>query len=303
MYLTILHRICEKVTLVGHRDHRGSKEIADRESSLNARLDGFVAVVYGAVLSFGFYIFATSLRSAFAPFELLLGGKWEGAKATIPHFQSGVLFLVTTHFLICDYAGMAKVNTLFPYQRRTRFFLDTVIAVLYLMLFQSCVNRSVLFPFEFALLLFFCSSWGNNLHMEASLYTSDSSDDLHRKLGVVAKTTADNWGMIIRDSHALGGFFLCLVTLALLVWNDEAGKLARNMTLWQQFIVLLAITGWYVSFVIYAVRSSKSADHLLVPGYMPGWARRWAEKALPAHEKEGLQDNQTSKGSNKNKGE
>jgi len=249
------------------------------QPGLNVRLETFVSVLYGAALSYGFYAFVMSLKGGLDVLKPLLDGDWANSDRLVPHIQVGLLFWAVGYFLLCDYCGMARVNTLFPYRRRSpRFGLDCVIVVFYVMLFESCTNCSVLFPFEFTLLLFFCAAWGDRLRKEADLYVSATEGDLSVRLGIVARDVAHSWGAIIRNSHVVGGFLLLIITAVLLFSNYDEGQLSRHMTLWQESVVLVVLLGWHTLTVAYAIGASRSPDHLLVSGYLPKFIEKLVSK-------------------------
>jgi hypothetical protein len=240
-------------------------------SGSNGRLEVFINLLYGAVLAYGLYQIAGIIRQIYITFHGFSNGTIDSIHFSSAIFLQIILYSITSFFLICDFSGMTKVNYFFPYIRPSRFFIDATIPFLYLLLFIACAERSVLFPFLFSLVLFLCGAWGNNLYVEALSFSDSPPAELRNwDIYDITKYTAENYGIIIRNSHILGGLLLNYTTIVLFLWNqDAAGDPLRELTLPQCMLVVTILIVWYVGFIYYAVKSTKSVDHLLLP-LLPG---------------------------------
>jgi hypothetical protein len=253
-------------TLIGH-------------SNINKRLEVFIFILYGAVLSFGIFKMAELISEGFHTFYLYNARQIENIIFQPSPFIKIALYIITSCFLICDFSGMIKVNNFFPYLRPSRFFIDCMIPFIYLLLFIACARNSILFPFEFSLLLFLCGAWGNNLYVDSKSIVNELPDEFSEwDIYDITKSTAENYGKTIRNTHYAGGFLFIFLTIVFVFWNHEAsGNPVRHITLIQGILLVLSIAIWYFSFVVYAVVSSKSVDHLLLP-ILPGIIRKLAER-------------------------
>lgn len=146
-------------------------------SVLNKRLDGFVALIYGAVLSYGAVMFVEVFLGCIHGIRAILCETAEttaaaNAAATATGGSAvglwtalgcALLYGLTMAYMAADFAGMIKTTALFPYYSPGRYHLDLVIPVVFLLLFDAARHGSYLFIFEFALLMVISGLWGRRL--------------------------------------------------------------------------------------------------------------------------------------------
>lgn len=235
----------------------------------NKSLFIYISVIYGAVLSFGFYVFCQIVLKTFAAFK--------SDAIDLRILSQGIIqigfFIITTLYLIIDIGGMVKVTHNFEYKLHSRFIHDVLIALMFLLMYDFIDGNIIAYFFAFSMNMLFAAIWGNNLKEEATLYMEKLGST--RALGTQERAEHFryiNWGIIIRQTHYLGSFFFLMllgISYRLNAFcNPE--KPPSDNSLLTLIILILGFFAWYTYFLMYSIRYSEERDReLSIPIGMP----------------------------------
>jgi len=207
----------------------------------NKELSTYIPVIYGAVLSYGFYVLAVCFNDFH---KTIKEDHFDTSALFIYALQIG-LFFITTLYLLIDLGGMVKVSRLFPYQLHSRFIHDVIIALTFLVMYNEIRDLSVVYFLAFAINMFMAAIWGNNLKEEARRASGSAPQNKR----------FERWGKAIRQTHFFG---------AAIFSAGMGSSIFSNLFLFKTpdffdlkyasfFILLISFYGWYIYFLNYTV--------------------------------------------------